>query len=181
MRVGVYGGSFHPPHVGHAMVAAWLVWTEQVDEVWLLPTGDHPFGKRLAPFADRVRWCEALAASVGPRVKVCAVEGSLPAPSYTVDTLDHLASTHPEHAFRLVMGADLVPTTPQWRDWARIAATYDPLVVGRAGHGEVDGVPTFPEVSSTEIRERLSAGASVQGFVPAAVIEALDGWRPEEA
>ena len=57
MQVAFYGGSFHPPHLGHAMVL-WLHWCDQVDEVWLAPVYDHPFakGRGLAPYEHRVAW-----------------------------------------------------------------------------------------------------------------------------
>ncbi|HMV67690.1 MAG TPA: nicotinate-nicotinamide nucleotide adenylyltransferase [Myxococcota bacterium] len=169
MRIGVYGGSFHPPHVGHGLVAAWLGWTRRVDEVWLVPVGGHAFGKELAPFADRVRWCEALAAEVGPWVRVSAIEGQLPVPSYTVQTLDALAARHPEHGFQLVIGADILPDVPRWRDWGRIERAYPPIVVGRGGYPDVPGSPTFPAVSSTAIRAALARGEPVDHLVPAAV------------
>jgi nicotinate-nucleotide adenylyltransferase len=176
IRVAVLGGSFSPPHVGHALVAAWLAWTEHVDEVWLLPAASHPFGKPAAPWADRLAWCTALAETVGSFVRVCAVEAELrrgDGPVYTVDVLDHLASRHPGHAFRLVVGADVLPDTRRWHAWGRLAATYPPIVVGRSGFPPLDGVPTFPEVSSTEVRRRIATGESVEGLVPARVLAAM--------
>lgn len=173
MRIAIYGGSFHPPHLGHGLVAAWLLWTERVDEVWLVPVFDHPFAKELAPFDDRVRWCEALASTIDPRVRVSTVERDLAGVSYTVRTLDALADRHPEHAFRLVIGADVLASTPKWRQWERIAERYAPIVVGRAGYGDVPGAPTFPEVSSTQVRAALAAGDPVDHLVPAAVLREI--------
>lgn len=156
------------------MIAAWLRWADRADEVWLLPTHTHAFGKRLAPFEERVRWCVALAEAVGPHVSVCTVEASLPGTSYTRRTLDVLSEQHPDCAFRLVIGADLLPTTPRWRDWEGIEAHYAPLVVGRAGHPPVADAPTFPDVSSTAIREAFAQGRPVDHLVPAAVLALLD-------
>lgn len=173
MRVGVFGGSFHPPHMGHALVAAWLRWADRVDEVWLVPTYAHPFGKVLAPFDQRLVWCEALARTVGPFVRVEPIERELGGTSFTIDTLDALAARHPEHAFRLVVGADILADAPRWRAWARIEAAYPPVVVGRVGHPDVPGAPAFPAVSSTEVRAALAAGEDVSHLVPVAVLEAL--------
>src|SRR5688500_13322137 len=103
MRVAIYGGSFNPPHVGHAMVAGWLRWTDLADEVWLLPAFAHPFDKELAPFDRRVAWCAALAEAVGPWVRVEPIESTLPPPSYTVDTLSALRDLHPGRQLRLVV------------------------------------------------------------------------------
>lgn len=179
MRVGVFGGSFHPPHVGHALVAAWLRWTDQVDEVWLVPAWSHPFGKELAPFAHRLAWCRALADTVGPWVRVDPVEQALGGTSYTIHTLDALAEAHPHHGFRLVVGADVLPDTPRWRAWSRIEAEYAPLIVGRAGHAAVPGVPTFPEVSSTAVRAALARGEDVSALVPRAVLAAIRASEAE--
>ncbi len=174
MRVAIYGGSFNPPHVGHAMVAAWLRWTDLADEVCLVPTFAHAFGKRLLPFELRMALCDALADSVGPGVRTEPIERDLPPPSYTIDTLEALADRHPDHTFRLVVGADVLPDTPRWKAWAAIESRFDPIIVGRGGYPPIAGVPTFPTVSSTEIRDALRAGAPVDLLVPKAVRQLLD-------
>ncbi|MEZ4321409.1 MAG: nicotinate-nicotinamide nucleotide adenylyltransferase [Myxococcota bacterium] len=172
-RVAVYGGSFNPPHVGHAMVAAWLRWTDRVDEVWLVPTFDHAFGKVLLPFDLRVELCTALAETVGPWVLTNPIEQDLPVPSYTVDTLGVLAKRHPNHRFHLVVGADVLPETPRWKAWSTIEERFAPIVVGRGGYPDVSGAPTFPTVSSTAIRDALVQGAPIDGLVPTRVLQIL--------
>ena len=174
MRVGVYGGSFNPPHVGHAMVAAWLLWTRRVDEVWLVPAFRHAFDKPLAPFERRVAACEALAGCVGPGVRVSTVEASLPTPSYTVATLRALAAANPGARLRLVVGADVLPQLPMWREPRAILEEFPPIAVGRLGFPPVPDAPLFPDVSSTDVRERLARGLPVEHLVPAVV---LDAWR----
>lgn len=175
MQVAVYGGSFNPPHVGHAMVASWLLWTEQVDEVWLLPAYAHPFAKELAPYERRVAMCEALAELLGPWVAVSTIESKLPVPSYTIDTLRRLASDHPQHRFRLVLGADNSADLPKWRSWEAISSGFAPIVVGRHGWPTPEGAVDFPDVSSTEVRRRLASGESVGHLVPAAVLRLATG------
>lgn len=182
MRIAVYGGSFNPPHVGHAMVAAWLRWTGRAEAVWLVPVYRHAFedwhGKTLAPFDQRVSWCEALAADVGGGVEVCTVEAELPTPSYTIDTLRSLAEAHPEHRFRLVVGADALPQLPQWRDWGAIEAEFSPVVVGRQGYEPVPDSVAFPGVSSTEIRQRLARGEPVSHLLTQGVAAMLAADSP---
>jgi len=175
MQIAIYGGSFNPPHVGHTMVASWLLWCELVDEVWLTPTYAHAFDKDLLPFELRVRMCAAMAGDVGPRVKVCEVERELPVPSYTIQTLRLLRERHEGADFRLVVGADILPQTPQWRSWDAIEAEFSPIVVGRGGYPELPGSPTFPTLSSTNIRGRLRRGESVSALVNASVVPLLDG------
>ena len=175
MRIAVYGGSFNPPHVGHAMVASWVRWTAQADAVWLVPVFRHAFenrhGKLLAPFERRMEWCAALAAELGPSVVVCDVERHLPAPSFTVDTLGHPASLHPQHEFRLVVGADVLPQVDEWRRWDEIASRHAPIIVGRQGYPPPEGGHSvdFPAVSSSEVRERLRHGKPVDHLLTSGV------------
>lgn len=180
MRVAVYGGSFNPPHVGHGMVAAWLKWTGRVDEVWLVPSFAHPFGRELAPFDRRLVLCRALASTVGPWVHVSPIESELPTPSYTFHILEALAARHPDHRFQLVIGADILEQTPKWHRWDAIEARFEPIVVGRQGYPTPAGAIDFPGVSSTEVRRRLARGDDVSALLPAAV-RAEVGTLYEEA
>ena len=168
----VYGGSFNPPHVGHAMVAAWLLWTDKADEVWLVPTFRHAFDKDLAPFRDRVELCRAMARDVDPRIRVEPIEAELPAPSFTLNTLQALCARWPHHRFRLVVGADVLGQVHHWMRWDIIQARFSPLVVGRGGYPPVPG-PIFPAISSSEIRARLARGESIAGWVTRGVAEGL--------
>ena len=172
----MFGGSFNPPHVAHAMVSAWLLWTDAVDAVWLVPVFRHAFedihDKTLAPYDERVRWCQAMARDVGPSVQVSTIERDLPVPSYSIDTLQALAALHPEHRFRMVIGTDVIPQLPQWHNWEQIEAEFDPSVVGRAGFTSPQGVqsPDFPQISSTDIRKRLQEKRPVGHLLTRSVV-----------
>jgi nicotinate-nucleotide adenylyltransferase len=170
MRVAVFGGSFNPPHVGHLMVAEWVRWTARADAVWWVPVRGHPFSKDLAPYDDRVELCRAAVAGIAG-IEVSEVERDLPTPSYTIDTLSALARRHPEHLFRLVVGADVLPDTPRWKDWPGIEARFDPIRVGRVGWPTPPGAIDFPGVSSTEVRRRVAAGEDASALVPAAILD----------
>lgn len=174
----IFGGSFNPPHVGHAMVASWLRWTQGVSAVWFVPAFEHAFGKRLSAWERRLAATRALASMLNEGAVwagVSEIEAHLPRPSYTIHTLDTLRSRHPEQRFRLVVGSDVWEQLPAWREYERVIAEYEPIVVGRAGYPEVPGVPCFPGVSSTEIRERLANGEGVSGLVPERVLRAWAG------
>ncbi len=187
MRIAIYGGSFNPPHVAHAMVAAWVRWTGAADAVWLVPVYRHAFegsqDKVLAPYERRCAWCAALCDELGPGFEVSRVESELPVPSYSVDTLTALAQRHPEHRFRLVVGADVLPQTDQWKDWPRIERSFRPIVAGRAGYATPGRATVdFPDVSSTDLRSRIAAGEPFDHLVPAGVARLLRGvdagmWR----
>jgi nicotinate-nucleotide adenylyltransferase len=175
-RVALLGGSFNPPHVAHLMAAYWTLATQDVREVWLLPSFRHPFGKALVPFDDRVRMCELAARGVRG-VAVCTAERELagdPLVGKTARTLEHLVTKHPEVDFGLVVGADILPDTSKWYRWDRVTELARVIVVGREGFPPVGGAPTLPAISSTEIRARLGRGEDVSGLVPRKVREYVE-------
>ena len=172
-EIALLGGSFNPPHVAHVMAAWWALATQGVSQVWLLPSFRHPFGKALAPFEERVRMCE-LAISAVRGAHVCTAEAELagdPLVGKTARTLEHLVAKHPTHDFVLVVGADVLPETDKWYRFERVKELARILVVGREGYPPVAGAPSFPAISSTEVRARLGRGDDVAGLVPRKVVE----------
>ena len=171
-EIALLGGSFDPPHVAHVMAAWWALATQGVREVWLVPTYRHAFGKRLAPFEERVRLCQ-LAVEAIRGAHVCAAEEELrddPLCGKTARTLEHLVAKHPERRFALLIGADILPETPQWYRWDRVTALARVVVIGREGYpGGAE--PRLPAVASSAIRERLARGEDVGALVPRRVLE----------
>jgi nicotinate-nucleotide adenylyltransferase len=172
MRIAVFGGSFNPVHVAHQLVALYVRETQPVDEVWLVPTYQHPFGKPLASYEDRVAMCELAAADiVGARV--CRAEETLAkrpgfVASRTLDLAEYLAEQGDE--LRLVIGSDILAETHKWHRWDDLAKLAPPIVIGRSGHPHA-GVLDMPSCSSTEIRALLASGdARVSGLLPAQVL-----------
>jgi nicotinate-nucleotide adenylyltransferase len=131
-RIGVMGGSFNPPHVGHAMVAATALKRLQLDQLWWVVTPGNPLKSHngLAPLADRMAACRALAAS--PRMHVTAFEAALATP-YTAATLAYLQHRYPSATFIWVMGADNLATFHRWQQWRDIAGGLSIAVVDRPG------------------------------------------------
>jgi nicotinate-nucleotide adenylyltransferase len=171
-EIAILGGSFNPPHVAHLMAAWWTLATQPCEAVWLLPSYRHPFGKALAPFEDRVEMCR-LAATAIRGAHVCTAEEELrddPLCGKTARTLEHLAAKHPGKTFALVIGADILPDTDKWWRWDRVQELARIVVVGREGWPPVPGAPTFPAISSTEIRASLARGEDVSGLVPRKVL-----------
>ena len=170
-EIALLGGSFNPPHVGHAMAAWWLLATQPVEEVWLLPTWRHPFGKELAPWEDRLRMCE-LAVEGLRGVRVCADEAELagdPLAGRTLRTLEHLSAKHPGRRFALAIGTDLLRETDRWHRFDRVRELARIVVVARQGFDAPAGTPALPDVSSTAIRAAIARGEPVDGLVPRAV------------
>jgi len=171
-KVALYGGSFNPPHVGHLLATAYVLATGDVDEIWLLPSHRHPFGKRLAPFADRAAMCGLLASYFAEGVSVSTVEEEIGGGGFTIDTVRALIARHPDHAFRLVVGADILDEAPKWRSFDELERLAPLLVVARGGHPHPRARgPAMPQVSSTEVRARLAAGRGAEELVPRAVLE----------
>ena len=171
MRVALFGGSFNPPHVAHQMVGLYVLETAPIDELWLLPCFLHAFGKPLAPFDDRFRMCELAAAALGPRARVSDVERAIGQASRTLVTVQALQAQHPQHAFSLVVGADLVGEIASWYGAAELQRTVPFIIVGRSGAVASPSAVAMPAVSSTEIRRGIGAGKSVEGLVPRAVLD----------
>ncbi|MEZ4359854.1 MAG: nicotinate (nicotinamide) nucleotide adenylyltransferase [Kofleriaceae bacterium] len=176
--IGLFGGSFNPTHVAHALVALYVLETQPLDEVWLTPTFVHPFGKELAPFEDRLEMCRLAMAPLADRVRVSDLERELAAQpgfvsSRTLDLLDALEARHPEHRFRLVIGSDILRDTDKWHRWDEIVRRAPPIVIGRAGQeaqGHACTELSMPGVSSTEVRRRLARGEPVGDLLPSRVV-----------
>lgn len=170
LTVAVYGGSFNPPHIGHAMVVQWLLWAK-VDEVLLVPSAAHPHGKQHAPFEFRVRMLRAMVEDLGGGqddfpVMVSEVERELSEaapgqPVYTYTLLRYLQSQaeYQDAKLRFVIGADILGQTDTWHLWGSVKADFDLLVLGRDGYPSPDGSPIIPDFSSSRIRELLQEGA----------------------
>jgi nicotinate-nucleotide adenylyltransferase len=155
------------------MAAHWVLATQPVREVWLLPSYRHPFGKALAPFEDRVRMCR-LSVRELRGAGVCTAEADLaddPLVGKTARTLEHLVAKHPDLRFSLVVGADVLPETDKWYRWDRVRELAGLIVLGREGYPPVPGAPSLPAISSSAIRERLARGEDVSGLVPRRVLE----------
>lgn len=180
--IALFGGSFNPPHIAHQMVCLYVLETQPVDAVWMMPTYRHAFSKTLAPFADRYRMCELAAQPFGERVRVSRIEAELDQPkSRTYDTVVALGQRHPDAAFRLVIGADILAETDKWYRWEDVVRLAPPILVGRSGYSPSsastastsDGMTIaleLPRVSSSEIRMRLSAGDSAVPLVSRTVM-----------
>jgi len=180
--VALFGGSFNPPHVAHALVALYVLETAPVDQLWFVPTWKHAFGKELSSFDDRVAMCELAAAPLGPRVSVSRVEEEVArargGESRTLYQLETLAISHPDCTFRLVVGADILHDVSKWYRWDEVCRLAPPIVIGRGGveapPGSTVSELEMPAVSSTEVRRRLDVGEDVSGLVTRAVLGYID-------
>lgn len=186
MRVALFGGSFDPPHMGHQLASLYVLETFPVDELWLVPVFRHAFDKKLTPYHHRLAMCERLAQSLGPRVHVSSVEEELGGPSYTLHMVRRLQQKHPDIAFSLVIGSDLIKERERWFGWQELSSRLPFLVLHRSG-ADSPGSPeppacdichheklSLPEVSSTAARSALSQGICPTGWLSRSVLTYIE-------
>ena len=178
MRIGIFGGSFDPIHIGHAIIAQHVIGCGAVDRLWFMVSPVNPLKvdkERNVADTDRLRMVEMVSRPM-EGVETSAFEFTMPKPSYTIDTLNALQAKFPDDEFYLVTGADNWVIFNRWRNSEEILAKYHILVYPRLGHEvvipeelhdrvELVDAPII-ELSSTQIRERLRRGDSVRYYVP---------------
>jgi nicotinate-nucleotide adenylyltransferase len=181
-RVGVFGGLFNPPHIGHLSLCQEAAWQLGLERVVLVPTGrpSHRAAPRESP---ELRLRLAQAAVLGnPAFTVSRLEVDRIGPSYTVDTLRELADRYPGSSLHLLIGADQLVAMDRWHEastipqLARVAAALRPGVdVASVGAANLDWVE-MPQigVSSSLVRERVRDGRPIRYFVPDAVRELIE-------
>lgn len=182
-RVGLMGGSFDPFHVGHRALAEGAL--KVVDRLLVVPVGRAPHKREAGEttaFHHRVAMAR-LGVEGLARTEVLELEGRRSGPSYTVDTLDVLRSSHPAGTrFLLLLGADMYQDLPNWKDWERLVSYVTLLVAARPGC-DLDPPPEFEglnvvverlraplcDVSSTQLRDDIAAGRAVGDHISPAV------------
>jgi nicotinate-nucleotide adenylyltransferase len=132
MQVGLFGGSFNPPHAGHALVAEIALRRLALDQLWWMVTPGNPLKSthELAPLAERIDRSQALAAD--PRIKVTALEAAHRI-RFTADALELIKSRNPGVDFVWVMGADNLRGFHRWQRWREIVMTFPIAVIDRPG------------------------------------------------
>jgi len=178
VRLGIFGGSFDPPHIGHLLVAEDACDQLDLDRLVFVPAATQPLkaDRRVTAPEHRLAMVQ-LIADGNPRFDVSAAEVERAGLSFTVDTLTHFAAQHPNAERFFLVGADVLSTFAKWRDPARVLELATLVVLQRA-----DAAPAMlPEpndratlrrldtrrvdVSSTEVRERVRQGKPIRGFV----------------
>lgn len=132
MVIGLYGGSFNPPHEGHALVAKLALQRLGLNQLWWMVTPGNPLKSKrlLAPLSTRLAQCEAIAKD--PRIKVTAFEQRL-GTSYTAKTLKQVMLRNPQARFIWLMGADNLETFHHWQNWRQIVEMMPIAVIDRPG------------------------------------------------
>jgi len=190
-RIGLFGGTFDPPHFGHLVLAEWASVRLRLDRVVFVPAGTPPHkrGRQLTDAALRLALTR-LAVRGNPAFTVSGFEARRAGPSFTVDTLRHFGARQPGARLYLLMGADSLADFPNWHEPGEIARLATLVVAARPGpaasardagarsrsfvparvRGRVVLLDNPPvAISSSALRARARAGRSLRYLVPDAV------------
>ena len=183
MRLGVFGGTFDPPHIGHLIVASDVCAVLDLDRVVFVPSAapPHKRGRVNASAEQRLEMVRA-AVAADPRFEVDDLELRREGESYSVDTLREFRAREPDAELFFIIGADQLREMDRWRQPEEVARLATLVVMSRAGD-EADGHVAFPvravavtriDLSATRIRERIERGEPIRYLVPDAVREIIE-------
>jgi nicotinate-nucleotide adenylyltransferase len=173
--IGVFGGTFDPPHGAHLELARTVLKTGAADRVLFVPCYRHAFGKRPAAFEHRVRMCELLVEGEAG-MEVSGVEATMANPGRTLDLIEALEAIRPHGRLRLIAGSDIFYEREKWYRFEDVERRAPPIYVERRGVPPipVPALPAPPEVSSSSIRAQIAAGRSPRELVPPRVADFIE-------
>ena len=188
MNIGLLGGTFDPPHIGHLVIGDQALQQLELDEVWFTPVGQPPHkpGRRISAAGHRVAMTR-LAIATHPRFRVCEDDVDRPAPHYSLTLIQLLRTKHPQHSWTFIIGEDSLADLPKWHQPAALLELVT-LAVARRPHSAPQMqslrqiVPDIEQrikwidaplidLSSTELRNRIGNGQTTRYLVPRAVSE----------
>lgn len=181
MKIGLYFGSFNPIHVGHMIIANYMVEFTELDRVWIVISPHNPLKEKKNLLNDYHRLA-LVRRALGDysKIEVSNIEFKLPQPSYTIDTLTYLDEKYPQHQFALIMGSDNLETLPKWKNFEKILKKYKIYVYPRKSsnggmlknHDQVT-ITDAPliNISSSFIRAAVKQKKNVYYYLPMSAYE----------
>jgi nicotinate-nucleotide adenylyltransferase len=177
---GLFFGSFNPIHVGHLILANYMLSFENLDEVWFVVSPHNPLKDKKSLLNDKQRlYMVNLAIEDKPDMKASNIEFHLSQPSYTIHTLAALEEKYPTKKFTLIMGADNITNIHKWKNYELLLEKFPILVYPRKDENNLrEVVKNLPknsikitdapvvEISSTFIRESIKNKKDVSCFLP---------------
>jgi nicotinate-nucleotide adenylyltransferase len=183
MKIGLYFGSFNPIHVGHLIIANFILNETDIEKIWLIISPQNPFkhNNSLLNEYDRLHLVR-IALLDDTRMKASDIEFKLTRPSYTANTLIHLTEKYPEKKFTIIMGSDSFQNIHNWKNYESIINNHQICVYKRKGFdiknssGANIRILDSPliEISSTQIRDYIKQGKSIRYLVPENVREEIE-------
>lgn len=185
MHVGLFFGSFNPIHVGHMIIANYMVEFTNMEQIWFVISPHNPLKEKASLINQNQRLYMVNAAVEDfNKFRSSSIEFHLPQPSYTINTLAHLKEKYPEHSFSLIMGQDNLETFDKWKNYEEIISRYKIYVYPRpeAKASQFDTNPNvvitaapLMDISSTFIRKAIKEKKNMQFFIPGKAWEYVDG------
>ncbi|MCL2019095.1 MAG: nicotinate (nicotinamide) nucleotide adenylyltransferase [Oscillospiraceae bacterium] len=186
-KIGIFGGSFNPPHNGHISIAVQAKTELELDKMLIMPTGTSPHkGKSAMGFNTREYMCRLAFGSL-PGFEVTDIEGKVSGNSYTINSLRLIKKQYPAGTdFFLLIGADMLFYFEKWHDYETILEECNVVAAARK-KGQFSEMTEYAtemgrikvlnlevtEVSSSEIREKIAKGEDISGLVPEKVLKLI--------
>lgn len=173
MNIGVLGGSFNPPHLGHILLCFYAFACSDIERVIVVPCYKHPFGKKLIDFKHRLEMCR-VAFEQFPGIRVSDIERKLGAVSKTIITLDALSRRYKNDRISLIIGSDIRRQLNKWYRIDELKKKYQMIVVPR---GKRSTAMYIPDIKSSSIRDRISKQQGVSGYLTPSVLSYIKKKR----
>ena len=175
MKIGLFFGSFNPVHIGHKVIASYLVDFTDLDKVMFVVSPQNPFKQKIS-LLDQYHRLQIIRAEIedNPKLEVSDIEFDMPKPSYTIDTLVRLKEKYPENNYSIIMGSDNLQNFHKWKNYEQILEDYSVYVYPRPGYEisgshknihVIEGVPQM-EISSSFIRKSIKEGKDISYLMP---------------
>jgi len=180
MKVGLFFGTYNPVHVGHMVIANYMLEFTDLDQLWMVVTPQNPFKQKESMLKDYDR-LHLVKLAIGDNLKMKAsdIEFGLDQPNYTSDTLAYLEEKFPNNHFVLIMGADNLQHFPKWKNHEHILEAHELYVYprldsdgggGLSFHDKVKMVDApIMKISSSFIRKAIAEGKDISHYMPESV------------
>ncbi len=186
MKIGLFFGTFNPIHIGHLIIANYMVEFSDLDEVWFVITPLSPFKKKKSILPNHHRLAITnVAVENYSKLKASDIEFKLVEPNYTINTLIHIEEKFPDKQFCLIMGEDNLKGFHKWKNYEEILKNYDLYVYPRISEGSTDTqfnnhpkikkvAAPIVEISSTFIRKAIKEKKDISTMLPTNVWKYID-------
>ena len=175
MKIGLFFGSFNPIHIGHKVIASYLVDFTDLDKVMFVVSPQNPLKQKIS-LLDQYHRLQIIRAEIedNSKLAVSDIEFDMPKPSYTIDTLVRLKEKYPENDYSIIMGSDNLQNFHKWKNYEQILEDYSIYVYPRPGYEisgshknihVIEGVPQM-EISSSFIRKSIKEGKDISYLMP---------------
>jgi len=176
MKIGLFFGTYNPIHIGHMVIANYMVEYSDLDKIWIVVTPHNPFKEKKSMLADYHR-LQLVKVAIGDDIRFYAsdIEFNLPQPNYTIHTLTYLTEKYPENEYVLVMGADNLSHFKKWKNYEEILDKYEiyiyPRVEGKdfgdlLNHSKISlHKAPIMQISSSFVRESIKNKKDVRHYL----------------